>query len=109
MTGLDVYETYNCGKLLSVDLELQDDKVKKWVQVWEGKVDNDMPETSRIQRIDIPRSLFSTTRVRLNADCTNSKSWYEVDCVRLRGTKTNGVITLCFPFFLLFKKIILFL
>lgn len=90
LTGMDIYETYNPGHVW--EILCRNNETKEWVTVYtdpelfaSGK--SFVPEQSRIWRPKLTQEkyFFRTNEIRLNMNCTNARSWSEIDCVHLHG------------------------
>jgi len=80
--GVDVFETWNPGCLTKISAH----DGKDWQVVWEGEVDQpNVPERARVFSPQFSVTKFKSNWVRVDLNCTLSRAWTEIDCIRLRG------------------------
>jgi F-box/leucine-rich repeat protein 4 len=83
--ALDIFETFNPGCVIKISAN----DGKGWVTIWNGEVEQlKLPEQSRIFTPKFPITSFKSNWIRIDLDCTLSRSWAEVDCVRMRGRES---------------------
>jgi hypothetical protein len=83
--GIDVFETWNPGcvvKFSAFDGQL-------WHVIWQGEFSQpSVPELPRVFSPPFSCTSFRSNLIRIDLDCINSRSWTEIDCVRLRGRES---------------------
>jgi len=80
--GVDVFETWNPGCLTMISVY----DGENWQVIWKGQFDQpNVREISRVFSPNFPVTPFKSNWIRLDLDCTTSRAWTEIDCVRLRG------------------------
>eukprot|EP01080_Neovahlkampfia_damariscottae_P000158 gene158-4404_t len=83
---MEIYETFNPGSLVKIKAK---NPKGKWTILWESKPDRCLKEESRIFSPKLKKVDFKTNKFRLEIDQTGSKSWYEIDAIKLTGKKTK--------------------
>lgn len=85
VTGIDIYETYHAGGVKAISGKGES---SPWHTLWS----TDQVEVITNSRIFSPPLQipdFSVKYIRIDVDCTASRSWVEIDAVKLKGTMTN--------------------
>lgn len=79
VSGINIYETYNCGGVIRIKIKNYKDSV--WETVWEAANGAEQIEHSRIFSPELRKTNFRTREVRIEVDCTVSGSYCEIDAV----------------------------
>jgi len=85
VTSIDVFETYNPGHIvrISAGIETTYNGII-WYPIWQGEIDRKFPK-SRIFSPPITPFPYKTDCIRIDIDCSQAKSWVEIDSVLFRG------------------------
>ncbi|KAI8805664.1 hypothetical protein BJ742DRAFT_819587 [Cladochytrium replicatum] len=62
-----------------------------FLELWRGKIEEDVPLESRINEIVPTRSDIFTRILRFEMDCSKCVSWYEIDAIRFTGDLKQSV------------------
>lgn len=81
--ALEIYETYNPGAIFKISCKDQNDN---WDVIWEGKTcQAEVEGVSRIFKPELKEIHYLITEIRIDMNTRGSKSWSEIDAVKLIG------------------------
>ncbi|CAC5409331.1 unnamed protein product [Mytilus coruscus] len=79
---IEIYETYHAGAVKTISARKPNNNYEV---IWNTKSVTNM-NCSRIFSPDFKRLSFLCKILRINIDCTASKSWVEIDAIKITGT-----------------------
>ncbi|XP_052071152.1 uncharacterized protein LOC127709590 [Mytilus californianus] len=79
---IEIYETYHAGAVKTISARKPNNNYEV---IWNTKSVTNM-NRSRIFSPDLKRLSFLCKVLRINIDCTASKSWVEIDAIKITGT-----------------------
>eukprot|EP01080_Neovahlkampfia_damariscottae_P005516 gene5516-9333_t len=88
-TKIIIYETYNPGACVKISGK---DKKGNWVELWSGSKQPNIGKATKNEQ-KLKQVDFLVNEIRLDMDCTNQTSYYEIDAVELFGTEVKLPVT----------------
>jgi len=88
LSKIEIFETYYPGALVCVRAYCNNPNTGDFGQiVYQGQVEENLPDVSRIKEIDIPQGSvpFPVRYLRLEMDTSRQRGFYEIDAIRISG------------------------
>jgi len=85
VTSIDVFETYNPGHIVRISAGIDTMNGIVWYPIWQGEAEKTRFGKSRIFSPPVIPFPYKTDSIRLDMDCTQAKSWVEIDSILFRG------------------------
>ncbi|CAC5388660.1 unnamed protein product [Mytilus coruscus] len=84
---IDIYETYHTGGVKTISAR-KPNTDNKYEVIWQTKSVTNM-KSSRIFSPDFKRLSFPCKVLKIDVDCTASKSWVEIDAIKITGKRQS--------------------